>query len=135
MVIVRRANLMNRVLLSCLDSLRGNRIDGSHNKSNTKRTKNCDYDHTKTHALAFAKTRFASLTGGYSTLVRHFQPFNWSNDRTSRRLVRHLVDDLGNQQRNVIGKGMNKVIEANFLPRGTNADFFWPPSIGGSGMK
>jgi CheY-like chemotaxis protein len=30
---------------------------------------------------------------------------------------------------------MNKVIEANFLPRGTNADFFWPPSIGGSGMK
>src|SRR5580765_7503148 len=30
---------------------------------------------------------------------------------------------------------MNKVIEANFLPRGTHADFFWPPSIGGSGMK
>jgi two-component system sensor histidine kinase/response regulator len=35
----------------------------------------------------------------------------------------------------VIEKGMNKVIEANFLPRGTNADFFWPPSIGGSGTK
>jgi two-component system, OmpR family, response regulator len=30
---------------------------------------------------------------------------------------------------------MNKVIEADFLPRGTNAEFFWPPSIGGSGMK
>jgi hypothetical protein len=36
----------------------------------------------------------ASLTGGDSTLVRDFQPVNWSNDRTSRRLVRHLVDDL-----------------------------------------
>jgi len=30
---------------------------------------------------------------------------------------------------------MNQVIEANFLPRGTHADFFWPPSIGVSGMK
>jgi len=30
---------------------------------------------------------------------------------------------------------MNKVIEANFPPRGTHADFFWPPSIGGSRMK
>src|SRR5437660_9816385 len=30
---------------------------------------------------------------------------------------------------------MNKVIEADFLPRETNADFFWPSSIGGSGMK
>src|SRR6476620_8156170 len=30
---------------------------------------------------------------------------------------------------------MNKVIEANFLPRGTHAEFFWPPSIGSSGMK
>ncbi len=36
----------------------------------------------------------AALTGGDSTLVRDFQPFNWSNDRTPRRLVRHLVDDL-----------------------------------------
>ena len=97
MVIVRRANPMNRVLLSCLDSLRGNRIDKSHNQSNTKPTKNCDYDHTKTHALAFAKTRFAALAGGDSTLVRNFQPLNWSNDRTPRRLVRHMVDDLVNQ--------------------------------------
>ena len=30
---------------------------------------------------------------------------------------------------------MNEVIEADFLPRGTSADFFWPRSIGGSGMK
>jgi hypothetical protein len=30
---------------------------------------------------------------------------------------------------------MNKVIEADFLPRGTNADFSWPRSIGGLGMK
>jgi two-component system, OmpR family, response regulator len=30
---------------------------------------------------------------------------------------------------------MNKVIEADFLPRGINADFCWPRSIGGSGMK
>ena len=30
---------------------------------------------------------------------------------------------------------MNKVIEADFLLRGTNADFSWPRSIGGAGMK
>src|SRR4029453_9942641 len=30
---------------------------------------------------------------------------------------------------------MNTVIEADFLPRRTNADFSWPGSIGGSGMK
>ena len=30
---------------------------------------------------------------------------------------------------------MNKVIEADFLLRGTNADFSWPHSIGGSGRK
>ena len=41
---------------------------------------------------------FAALPGGDSTLVRHFQPLSWSNARTPRRLVRHLVDDLGNQQ-------------------------------------
>jgi hypothetical protein len=40
----------------------------------------------------------AALTGGDSTLVRGFQPLNRSNDRTPRRLVRHLVDDLDNQQ-------------------------------------
>ena len=38
--------------------------------------------------------RSAALTGGDFTLVRDFQPLNWSNDRTPRRLVRHLVDDL-----------------------------------------
>ena len=41
---------------------------------------------------------YAVLTGGDSTLVRDFQPLNWSNDRTPRRLVRNLVDDLDNQQ-------------------------------------
>jgi hypothetical protein len=35
----------------------------------------------------------------------------------------------------VIEKGMNKVIEADFLPRGPNADFSWPRSIGGSERK
>ena len=30
---------------------------------------------------------------------------------------------------------MNKVIEADFLPRETNTDFSWPSSVGGSGMK
>ena len=68
--------------------------------------------------------RSAALTGGDFTLVRDFQPLNWSNDRTPRRLVRHLVDDLGNQQGRD-RKGMNKVIEADFLPRETNADFSW----------
>jgi CheY-like chemotaxis protein len=35
----------------------------------------------------------------------------------------------------VIEKGMSKAIETDFLPPGSNADFFWPPSIGSSGMK
>src|SRR4051795_45245 len=30
---------------------------------------------------------------------------------------------------------MNQVIEAHFLPQGTNADFSWRRSTGGSGMK
>ena len=30
---------------------------------------------------------------------------------------------------------MNNVIEADFLPRGTNSDSSWPRSIGGSGRK
>ena len=42
---------------------------------------------------------FAALTGDDSILVRHFQPLNWNNGRTPRRVVRNLVDDLGNQQR------------------------------------
>ena len=48
--------------------------------------------------------RSAALAGGDSTLVRHFQSLNWSNDRTPRRLVRHLVDDLGNPAKNVVEK-------------------------------
>ena len=39
-------------------------------------------------------SRSAALTGGDFTLVRDFQPLNWSNGRTPRRLVRHMVDDL-----------------------------------------
>jgi len=89
---------MNRGLLSCSDFFRRKRIDGWRNQSKTNRRKNSDYEHAKTQALAFAKKRFDFLTGGDSTLVRDFQPLNWSNDRARRRLVRHLVDDLGNQQ-------------------------------------
>jgi hypothetical protein len=45
-----------------------------------------------------------------------------------------MGDDLGNKPGRD-RKGMNKVIEADFLPRGTNADFSWPRSISGSGVK
>ena len=41
----------------------------------------------------------AALIGSDPILVRYFEPLNWSNDRTPGRLVRHLVDDLGNRQR------------------------------------
>ena len=78
--------------------------------------------------------RFPALTGGDYTLVRHFQPINWSIGRTPRRLVRHLVDHLGNRPGGD-RKGMNKVIEADFLPRGTNAVFSWLHSIGDSEKK
>lgn len=78
---------------------------------------------------------YAVLTGGDSTLVRDFQPLNWSNDRTPRRLVRHLVDDLSGPLKNLIEEGMIRVMEADFLPRGTGADASWPCSIGGSKMK
>ena len=78
--------------------------------------------------------RCAALTGSDCALVRYFQPVNWNIGRTPRRLVRHLVDDLANPAKNVIQK-YNKVIEADFLPRGTNAVFSWPRSIGGSGVK
>jgi hypothetical protein len=79
-------------------------------------------------------SRSAALTGGDSTLVRHFQPIDWSFGRAPRRLVRHVVDDLGNQPGRD-RKGMSKVIEADFLPRPPNAVFSWPRSIGGSGRK
>jgi len=39
-------------------------------------------------------SRSAALTRGDFTLVRDFQPLNWSNGRTPRCLVRHMVDDL-----------------------------------------
>ena len=35
----------------------------------------------------------------------------------------------------VIEKGMNKVVEADFLLRGANTVFYWPRSISGSGVK
>ena len=66
---------------------------------------------------------FAALREGRFQLARHFQPLNWSNGRTPRRLVRHLVDHLGDR-RNVLGRGMNKVIETDFFLWGTNMDFF-----------
>ena len=91
MVIVRPANLMNRALLSCLDSLRRNGIDRSPNYL-SKKDYECVYDKTDLVASACV-----ALTGGDSTLVRNFQSLNWSNDRTPRSLVRHLVDDLGNK--------------------------------------
>ena len=90
--------------------------------------KDYEYVHNKTCLLA---PRSAALTGGDSILVRHLQPLSWSNARTHRRLVRHLVDDLGNQQGRD-RKGMNNVIETDFLLRGTNVDFSWPRLIGGS---
>jgi len=68
-------------------------------------------------------SRSAALTGGDSTLVRHFQPINWNFGRAPRRLVRHLVDDLGNHPGRD-RRGMNKVIEADFLPLGPNRSFF-----------
>ena len=58
-----------------------------------KKIYECVYNKTCLMALPFA-----ALPGGDSTLVRHFQPLSWSNARTPRRLVRYLVDDLGNQQ-------------------------------------
>jgi len=79
-------------------------------------------------------SRSVALTGGDFTLVRDFQPLNWSNGRTPRCLVRHMVDDLGNQPGRD-RKGMNKVIQADFFPRGTNADVSWSHSIGGSERK
>ena len=92
MAIVRRANPMNRALLSCLDSLRRSGIDRSPN-SLPKNDYECVYNKTRLMALPFA-----AITGSDSILVRHFQPLNWSNVRTPRRMVCHLVDDLGNQQ-------------------------------------
>ena len=79
-------------------------------------------------------SRSAALTGGDFTLVRDFQPVDWSNGRTPRCLVRHMVDDLGNQPGHH-RKGMDKIIEADFFPRRTNADFSWSHSMGGSESK
>ena len=57
--------------------------------------KDYEYVHNKTCLLA---SRSAALTGGDSTLVRHFQPLNWSNGRTPPPQVRHKVDDLATRK-------------------------------------
>ena len=88
MAIVRRANLMNRVLLSCLDSLRRNGIDRSP-KLTTKKDYECVY-----HKTCLMATRSTALKEGDFALVRDFQPIDWNIGRTPRRLVRNLVDDL-----------------------------------------
>src|SRR5437879_10528633 len=80
-VIVRRANLTNRALLSCSDFLRRKRIGRSPSYRTTKRTRNFGYEYRESCALASAKTRLALLARGDSTLVRHFQPVNWLNPR------------------------------------------------------
>jgi CheY-like chemotaxis protein len=49
-------------------------------------------------------------------------------------MVFHLADQLGKRKHNV-NETMNRVIEADFLPREPNAGFSWPNSIGGWGMK
>jgi len=49
-------------------------------------------------------------------------------------MVRHLADQLGKRKHNV-NETMNRVIEADFLPRESNAGFSWPNSIGGWGIK
>jgi hypothetical protein len=67
-------------------------------------------------------------------VVRNFEPVNWINNRVSRSLVCHLADDLSKAAKKVI-HGMNKIIEADFLPRETNACFSWSSSSGGSEMK
>jgi two-component system, OmpR family, response regulator len=58
-------------------------------------------------------------------LVRHLQPVDRFNNRISRRLVCDLANQLASQQDNhVIERDMNKVIEADFLPREPGVDFF-----------
>jgi CheY-like chemotaxis protein len=49
-------------------------------------------------------------------------------------MVLHLADQL-RRPRNSAIESMNKLIEADFLPRETNAGFSWPGSIGGWWLK
>ena len=67
-------------------------------------------------------------------MVRHFQPVNRLNNRIPWRVVLHLADHLAKRKHNA-NQSMNKVIEADFLPREANAGVYWPGSIGGWGMK
>ena len=57
----------------------------------------------------------AALTAGDSTLVRDFQPLNWSNDWAFRRLVRHVADDL------VTSKGHPSLTKPASIPELINA--------------
>jgi hypothetical protein len=50
--------------------------------------------------LAFAATRLASVTRGYSALVRRLQSVDRFNNRIPWRLVCHLANQLGDQQAN-----------------------------------
>jgi len=49
-------------------------------------------------------------------------------------MVLHLADQL-RKPRNSVIESMNKVIEADFLPREASAGFSWPGSIGDWAMK
>ena len=68
-------------------------------------------------------------------MVRDFQPVNRPDHRISGRMVCHLADHLGKPKKTTYRKDMNKIIEADFLPRETNAAFSWQGSIGLPGMK
>jgi CheY-like chemotaxis protein len=50
-------------------------------------------------------------------------------------MVCQLADHLGKPKKTTYRKDMNKIIEADFLPRETNAAFSWQGSIGLPGMK
>ena len=84
--------------------------------------------------MASPKTRFASIAGGDSTLVCRLQSLNRISAWIPRRLVRHLVDDLGNHPGRD-RKGMNKLIETDFLPLGPNPVFSLSGPIAGWGSK
>jgi CheY-like chemotaxis protein len=50
-------------------------------------------------------------------------------------MVCDVADQLGNPKKTTRSKDMNKVIEADFLPRETNNGFSWPSSPGTWGIK
>jgi len=79
------------------------------------------------HTVAFATTRLTSVARAYPAVVCHLQPFDRFDNRIPWRVVCDLADQLRSQQdRNVIERRMNKVIEVDFLPRGSHFDVSWP---------